>query len=106
MLKSNGQLISDNTSKADILNKQFESVFTHEDTTHMPCIDKQHYPQMPDINITVDGVEKLLSDLDPGKATGPDGVPARILKMGAKEIAPALTTIFRLSLESGSLPLD
>ena len=61
---------------------------------------------MPDINISVEGVEKLLTDLDPGKATGPDDVPARILKMGAAEIEPALTTIFRRSHELGSLPSD
>ena len=36
----------------------------------------------------------------------PDDVPARILKMGAAEITPALTTIFRRSLELGSLPSD
>ena len=39
-------------------------------------------------------------------ATGPDGVPARILKMGATEIAPALATILRKSLETGQLPED
>ncbi|XP_072041141.1 uncharacterized protein [Amphiura filiformis] len=104
-LKINGQLITDNIMKANALNNQFESVFTQEDYV-LPNIDKQHCHQMPDVNITVEGVEKLLTELDPGKATGPDGVPARILKMGAKEIAPALTTIFRLSLESGNLPND
>ena len=72
----------------------------------MPSINKPHFPRMPDINISVEGVEKLLTDLDPGKATGPDDVPARILKMGAAEIGPALTTIFRRSLELGSLPSD
>lgn len=45
---------------------------------------------MSNIIISDHGIEKLLTDLDPNKATGPDGVPGRILKLGAKEIAPAL----------------
>ena len=55
---------------------------------------------------TFNGIEKLLTDLNPNKATGPDNIPGRILKMGAHEVAPALVTIFRKSLESGSLPDD
>ena len=61
---------------------------------------------MPDIHIHNHEVEQLLTDLDPNKATGPDSVPAHILKMGAKEIAPALATIFRKSLETGNLRED
>ena len=41
------------------------------------------------------GVCKLLSDLNPHKASGPDGIPALILKVAAEEIAPALTIIFQ-----------
>ncbi len=37
---------------------------------------------------TTMGVEQLLADLDPNKAT--NSVPACTLKMGEKEIAPAL----------------
>ena len=59
---------------------------------------------MLEIDIRADGVSKLL--LDVTKATWPDDIPARILKMGAAEIAPALTTIFRRSLETGTLPDD
>ena len=42
-----GFLKSDSHSKANILNRQFESVFTKEDTSSMP--DKGHspYPDMP-----------------------------------------------------------
>ncbi len=36
---------------------------------------------MPDIHINNHGVEQLLTDLDPNKATGPDGMPACILKI-------------------------
>ena len=104
-LRGNGELVSENVKKANILNQQFESVFSQE-SIDLPNIPGPKFARMPDINIDTHGTEQLLTDLDPNKATGPDGVPARILKMGATEIAPALATIFRKSLETGQLPED
>jgi hypothetical protein len=46
---------------------------------------------MPEIKVTILGTEKLLKNLDPTKATGPDQIPARILKQFAAEFAPHLT---------------
>jgi hypothetical protein len=43
------------------------------------------YPDMPDIEVSTPGVAKLLAGLNPHKATGPDGISARILKECAKE---------------------
>ena len=42
---------------------------------------------MPDITISCDGIQKLL---DPSKASGPDNIPTRILKLCAKEVAPVI----------------
>ena len=86
------------------LNKQFESVFTQENLHHFPTIDKPSFPCMPDIHVSVSGVEKLLSKLNIHKATGPDEIPSHIYKEYASEIAPTLTIIFNKSLASGILP--
>ena len=40
---------------------------------------------MHDIHITVNDTQKLLQNLDSSKATGPDEIPARILKQYASE---------------------
>ena len=61
---------------------------------------------MPPIHITVKGVEKLLNELKPNKAQGPDNIPARILKEMASTIAPILTIIFQKSINSGTPPSD
>ena len=61
---------------------------------------------MPDITIFVEGVEKLLVNLNPNKATGPDGISPRVLKEFAHEIAPVLTLIYQRSIDTGILPLD
>ena len=47
-----------------------------------------------------------LANLDASKATGPDEIPARILKETAHEIAPSLCQLFNKSLRLGSLPTD
>ena len=49
---------------------------------------------------------KLLSLLDANKASGPYNIPCPILKELALEIAPVITTIYRQSLELGTLPCD
>ena len=53
---------------------------------------------------TSGGVEKLLLNLDPSKAPGPDGIVPRVLKELAKEIAPSLCLIYKRSFETGIIP--
>ena len=47
---------------------------------------------------------KLLHNLNPRKASGPDELPARLLQSLAAEVAPALTLIFEQSIQTGKLP--
>lgn len=46
---------------------------------------------MPGITITCEGIAKLLLNLNPNKAVGPDEIKPRILKELATEIAHSLT---------------
>ena len=91
--------------KAHILNTHFQSVFTQEnmDTPHM-----QHnpFPDIPHLDITTNGIRKLLQTLDSNKAPGPDNIPAYILKTYAPILAPILQVIFTQSFTSGTLPDD
>ena len=105
-LKDQGILISDNAKKAKLLNQQFHSVFTQEDMSSIPNMTKGHLPTMPGFKIHQTGVQKLLANLKPNKATGPDDIPPRILKETAEEITPILTLIFQRSIDTGSLPTD
>ena len=97
----------DSNSKADILNDQFKSVFTKQDhLEETPKLNEPRYPKIDDLHISIQGVEKLLHNLDPNKASGPDNIPNKILKLCAKELAPAITHIFNQSLNTGILPVD
>ena len=92
--------------QAEILNKQFQSVFTKEDLSNIPEYCGPSIPPLHNITISVDGVKKLLSTLDSSKSCGPDNIPAHILKHCCDEIALILTVIFTQSLSSGNLPDD
>lgn len=94
-LKENGKLHADPKDKADILNRQYESTWTRKDYNSIPTPDGTPFPTMPDIRVTAEGVLKLLQKLNPSKATGPDMLPARILKEFAPEVSPLLTIIFQ-----------
>ena len=111
-LKSNGITHTATVEKANILNTQFQSVFTkiiplklrHLIEFILPM--SLPFPTMPKITISVNGVAKQLSKLNPGKAAGPDGLTSRILKELHTEIAPILADIYNASLSEGVVPTD
>ena len=104
---SQGIIHSDSNSKASILNSQFVSVFNKdEDVSNIKNKGTSPHPQMNHIEICPAGVHKLFSCLHIHKATGPDGLSARLLKELAVEITPIFTLLFQASLHQGELPDD
>ena len=61
---------------------------------------------MPDITISSSGVQKLLENLKPNTAPGPDDIPSKFLKTTAAELAPSLTLLFQASLRQALIPDD
>ncbi len=53
---------------------------------------------------TTQEIEHLLKGLDVSKATGPDGISARMLKATSESVAPSLTSLFNLSITKGYFP--
>ena len=54
--------------------------------------------------ISIQTTLKALRNSKPNKASGPDNIPAWVLKDHAALLAPALTAIFNCSLREGKLP--
>ena len=52
-------------------------------------------------SITETNILKKLKNLKVSKATGADGIPAKMLKLSCDIIAPSLTYIFNLSISTG-----
>ena len=63
-------------------------VFTHEDLENVPTLPPNNVPNMNNIIIHEQGIEKLLQGLNPNKACGIDEISPRILKLASHEIAP------------------
>ena len=64
------------------------------------------FQRCPHSHIDTKGVTKLLKNLDPHKAQGPDSIPPKFLKEVAEEIAPSLGIIFQASIGQGEVPDD
>ena len=59
---------------------------------------------MPDIHIRTREVKKVLENLNINKSSGPDGIPARVLKICCKALARPLRNLFFKSFKSGKFP--
>ena len=105
-LQHNGCTYSDNYTKCNILNQYFASVFTVDNSLNTPMSSTSLFPDIPAISVTLNGVIKLLQNLKPYKASGPDKIPTRLLKEGAKEIAPSLVLLFQASLKQSIGPTE
>ena len=127
-LKHDNILYSDTKTKANLFNQQFNSVFTPKeplslsrlasmrvqdlkkagglpsDTT--PDSLQDSATNMPEINFSENGLMKLLQNLKPGKAAGPDKLKPLLLRELREEIAPIIQIIFDRSLKTGKLPAD
>jgi len=100
-LNSNGTKQSDSQTKAEILNNQFVSVFTTEDTNSIPYINSK-YKDVQHITVTRNG----LQDVNVHMATGPDNISGMMLKSLCEEllVVDILVLIFQTSLDCGRLP--
>ena len=97
----------DPATKAELLNDQFSSVFTIEDSSPLPDLGKSPFPDAPEIQVTPNGVLMLMQGLNRHKATGPDSISSQFLReMMAHPLAPTLALVFQASLDQGQIPDD
>ena len=100
-LKDNDKVCIEDKDKARISNSQFPSVFS-TDNRDIPLIETQYAnSSISNIDINTEGIIKLLNQLYPNNASGPDNISARLLKETSLEKAPGLALIFQASLCQG-----
>ena len=98
----------DAEGKANLLAKTFAA------KCHLPLAGTNRYTEIDDVmvewnadrsrTLTVEAVEKILSKLDENSATGPDLLPARILKHCENQLALPLFLLAMAILRSGEWP--
>ena len=79
-LKHNNTVVTTSEHKAQVLNNRFQSVFTQE-RNHIPDMPDSPYQSISPFIITTEGIQNLLETLGTTKATGPDNIPAFLLKI-------------------------
>ena len=75
-----------------------DAIYQNKMPTPFPSI------QSLEIGIGLNCVTKQLKVLNPNKASGPDEIPAKVLKETANEISAIIHHIFQKSYTSGQLP--
>ena len=103
-LEVNGTIYNNCKDKALVLNEYFTSVFTTDNTFDVPSLGGHPFPDISPIIVTNNGVTALLSNLRVHKSSGPDGIPASLLKNLTTTLAIPLTMIFKASLCQSAIP--
>ena len=102
-------VVHDDVGVANIINDYFSSIFTIEKLpipNPVQIFNGSSGDRLTDICFTKEDVHKLLKNLKPCKAPGPDKIYPRVLKELASEIAEPLYVIFKESLRQSVIPTD
>ena len=97
--------VTDNLSKAEIFNSFFLRQCTLDSST-ATLPEHTIYPHniIRSISVSDEEVLDILRSLDVSKATGPDGISARLLKKAAPVIYKSLAKLLNLSLRKNTFP--
>ena len=125
VLRKGDTVCTENVGQADLLNSQFQSVFSvrspldlaklcHSKILNgitslinllpesMSCM----YPTIRDFEVSPVGVAKLLSNLNVAKSAGPDSIRPVVLKELSQVISSVVSINFQTSLDTGTVPSD
>lgn len=95
-------------TKADCLAQHFADKCSLGDTdlraADLPPVNLPHYPSLERVYFRPGDVRRRLGQLVVSKATGPDAIPARVLKECNAELATPLAKLFSLCFRRGLMP--
>lgn len=100
------KIVYDDASKCNIFAELFSSHFTNFKIlqSDLPKIDFNHQ-EILDLDLSTITVENLLKNLPDKDGTSPDDISYRFLKKCHISLTPFITELFRLSLDSGKIPI-
>ena len=91
--------------KADLFNETYSKAFSEPcDTPYPPPTFSDTSNFLDKITVSKKGVLTLLQNIKENKATGPDEIPGKFLKICAFELHEIFTILFQTSLNLGIVP--
>ena len=97
----------DDEEKCDLLNKYFSFISKlDEANATLPDIELKTNNKRSDINISVQEIADTIQILHPNKASGPDIISHKMLKLCRNNIALPLQIIFNKSLQQSRYPTN
>ena len=96
----------DDNEKANILQKQFSSVFTREPDGEVPTMEAKTNVKIQGLTVTATSIKKLIKKLKVSKSCGPDEIHPRLLIELCDIISEPLSLLMNKTLEEGHIPDD
>lgn len=97
----------DDTAKADVFSRHFESVYTSNlQRCVVPSYHVDMSEAMPPVVLSVDGIRRLIENLDVKKSCGPDGISGHVFRGCSDVISRFLFLLYEASLAKSVLPQD
>ena len=101
--------LTSDIDKANLLNNNFESVFTKDDgnAPQFPCrLLNDQIAEISDIKISPQIVTKILKKLKTNSAAGPDNLPPILFHYTAPSLSLPLSILFRSLIDLRTLPQE
>ena len=111
MLSADGNLVTTDLGKADLINTYFIKIISQSagggeiPPISIPIVEESENI-LSAFSLPDSFVLKTLRALDTRKAPGGDGIPTRLLKLGAVPISWSLHNVFNASFRTGTLPTE
>ncbi|CAM5076950.1 unnamed protein product [Eretmochelys imbricata] len=106
LLNEEGNLVTEDVEKANVLNAFFASVFMNKVSSQTTALGSTAWGGGEQPSVKKEVVWDYLEKLDVHKSMGPDALHPRVLKELADVIAEPLAIIFQNSWRSGEVPDD
>lgn len=105
-MNDKNSLAFDDEKKANLLQKQFSSVYTIEPLTNIPSFEMRTQMKVNKVEIIARTVNEKLKALNTNKSCGPDEIHPKLLFELSDIISEPLAILLNLSIRSGKIPSE
>lgn len=101
------EIVKDHTETAQLLAKQFESVFIDEPSNNMPQLTTaRNLSSLETIELTIGKVQNVIKNMKSNASPGPDEIPMIFIQKTADVLSEQLANAMQESLDKGIIPTN